>query len=258
MMKIVKDLALAIQFLTIFPFFPLEQSAKVSIDDENLAKNFSNSMIYFPLVGLLIGALLVLLNHLLYYISFPILINSALILFVWACISGGLHVDGFADMIDGFSGGKDKNDIMRIMKDSAIGAKGAMALFFIFLLKFVLLVEINLSIRDAALLFIPALSRWSMIVGAFFSQPANLEKGLGRQFMKKLGKRELILSTIIMIIPGIILFKYYFMFLFGSSILVIWLLLKYCQRKIEGITGDVIGALNEIVELFSLLILVIL
>ena len=254
-MKIVKDLFLAISFLTILPFAPFGQPDEIIQNKEDLAENFANSMIYFPFVGLLIGAVLVLFNHLIDYLSFSSLLNNALILLIWVCLSGGLHLDGFTDMVDGFAGGNNKDDILRIMKDSAIGAKGAIALFFILLLKFVLLGEIDLSIKFITLLFIPALSRWSMIAAAFFGKPAYSENSMGQQFMKYLGKKELILSTIIIIIPGIILFKFLFLALLGITIGVIWLLLKYCQGKIGGITGDILGALNEIVELCCLLVL---
>jgi len=254
-MKIVKDLSLAISFLTILPIAPFSQSDEMIQNKEDLAENFANSMIYFPFVGLLIGAFLVLFSHLIDYSSFSSLLNNALILLIWICLSGGLHLDGFADMVDGFSGGNNKDDILRIMKDSAIGAKGAIALFFILLLKFVLLVEIGLSIKLVTLLFVPALSRWSMIAAAFFGKPAYSENSMGQQFMKYLRKKELILSTIIMIIPGIILFKFLFLALLGITITVIWILLKYSQRKIGGITGDVLGALNEIVEMCCLLVI---
>jgi len=83
-------------------------------------------------VGLLIGAVLVLFNHLIDYLSFSSLLNNALILLIWVCLSGGLHLDGFTDMVDGFAGGNNKDDILRIMKDSAIGAKGAIALFLFY------------------------------------------------------------------------------------------------------------------------------
>ena len=253
-MKIVQDLVLAIRFLTIIPIAPYNRTDEMIQNKEKLAEDFANSMIYFPFVGLLIGAILVLCNHLINYLSFTPLLNHAFILLIWVCLSGGLHLDGFIDMVDGFSGGNNKDDILRIMKDSAVGAKGAIALFFILLLKYVLLTEIDFSIKPAILLFIPALSRWSIIAAAFFNKPAVSENSLGQLFMKHLGKKELILSTIIMIIPGIIFFKFFFFVFLGTVIAFIWLLSKYCQRKIGGITGDILGALNEIIELLCLLI----
>jgi len=252
-MKIVKDLTLAIRFLTVLPITIIDQKDDTIQDQEDLAKNFANSMIYFPLVGLLIGAFLVLFNHLINYLSLSLLFNNALLLLLWVSMSGGLHLDGFTDSVDGFSGGINKTSTLKIMKDSSIGAKGAVALIFLLFLKFIFLLEINLTIKNAALLFIPALSRWSMIAAAFFAKSAADENSLGRKFMKYLGKKELILSTIIMMVPGLILFQLHFLVLLSLTIIVIWLLLKYCQKKIGGITGDNLGALNELVELSCLL-----
>jgi len=124
-----------------------------------LAENFANSMAFFPLVGMLIGVLLVVLRRMFYYLPISPLIGDVLVLIVWSWLSGGLHLDGFADSIDGFSGGHDKEEILNIMKDSATGAKGVVALVSLLLLKFVLLVEMPLFLKDTVLFFIPTIGR---------------------------------------------------------------------------------------------------
>jgi adenosylcobinamide-GDP ribazoletransferase len=93
---------------------------------------------------MLIGILLVVLRRIFYYLPVSPLIGDTLILIVWIWLSGGLHLDGFADSVDGFLGGHNKEGILNIMKDSATGAKGVVALVSLLLLKFVLLVGCRL------------------------------------------------------------------------------------------------------------------
>ncbi|HZK40451.1 MAG TPA: adenosylcobinamide-GDP ribazoletransferase [Atribacterota bacterium] len=257
-MKILKDLSLAIRFLTIFPIasFPLSNNSKQ--DEETLEENFANSMAFFPLAGMLIGISLVVLRRIFYYLPVSPLIGDTLVLIVWIWLSGGLHLDGFADSVDGFSGGHDKEGILKIMKDSATGAKGVVALVSLLLLKFVLLVEMPLLLKDAALFFAPVIGRWSMVIAAFLGKPARLKNSMGKLFMDYIGWREVVFASLTMAVVGILLFKLYFLPFLIIAMGIVLLILKYCQHKIEGISGDVLGAINEIVEVSILLVIYLL
>lgn len=257
-MKILKELSLAIRFLTILPVSSFSSSDDSMQNEDVLAENFANSMAFFPLVGMLIGVLLVVLRKIFYFLPVSPLIGDSLVLIVWIWLSGGLHLDGFADSIDGFSGGHDKEEILNIMKDSATGAKGVVALVSLLLLKFVFLVEIPLFLKDAALFFIPTIGRWSMVMAAFLGKPARLKNSMGKLFMDYVGWRELFFASLTMTVIGILLFELYFMLLVIIAIGIILLILKYCQQKIGGISGDILGAINEIVEAFILLALCVL
>jgi len=252
-MKILRDLSLAIRFLTIFPIASFPLSNNSNQDEEVLTENFANSMAFFPLVGMLIGVLLVVLRRIFYYLPVSPLIGDTLVLIVWIWLSGGLHLDGFADSVDGFSGGHDKEEILKIMKDSATGAKGVVALVSLLLLKFVLLVEMPLLLKDAVLFFTPTIGRWSMVIAAFLGKPARLKNSMGKLFMDYVGWREVIFASLTMAAIGIFLFRLYFLLLVTIGIGIILLILKYCQKKIGGISGDVLGAINEIVEVSILL-----
>ena len=253
-MKILRDLSLAIRFLTIFPIasFPLSNNSNQD-EEEDLEENFSNSMAFFPLVGMLIGVLLVVLRRIFYYLPVSPLVGDTLVLIVWIWLSGGLHLDGFADSVDGFLGGHNKEEILYIMKDSATGAKGVVALVSLLLLKFVLLIEMPLFLKDAVLFFTPTIGRWSMVIAAFLGKPARLKNSMGKLFIDYIGWREVIFSSLTMAVIGILLFKLYFLPLVIIGIGVVLLILKYCQKKIGGISGDILGAINEIVEVFILL-----
>ena len=258
-MKIFRDLSLAIRFLTIFPIasFPLSNNNNQD-EEEDLEENFANSMAFFPLVGMLIGVLLVILRRIFYYLPVSPLVGDTLILVVWIWLSGGLHLDGFADSVDGFLGGHDKEEILKIMKDSSTGAKGVVALVSLLLLKFVLLIETPLFLKDAVLFFTPTIGRWSMVIAAFIGKPARLKNSMGKLFMDYVGWRELAFASLTMSVIGILLFRLYFLHLVIIGIGIVLLILKYCQKRIGGISGDILGAINEIVEVSILLTVCIL
>jgi len=259
-MKILKDLSLAIRFLTIFPIdsFPLSNKSTQNEEEGLEEEDFANSMAFFPLVGMLIGIFLVILRRIFYYFPVSPLVSDTLILIVWIWLSGGLHLDGFADSVDGFLGGNNKEEILKIMKDSATGAKGVVALVSLLLLKFVLLVEMPLLLKDATLFFTPTIGRWSMVIASFLGKPARLKDSMGKLFMDYVGWREAIFASLTLAVIGILLFKLYFVTLVITGIGIVLLILKYCQKKIGGISGDILGAVNEIVEVSILLVICLL
>jgi adenosylcobinamide-GDP ribazoletransferase len=257
-MKILRDLSLAIRFLTILPVISFHPSNNTNQNEETLAENLANSMAFFPLVGMLMGVLLVLLRRLFHYLPVSSLVGDTLVLIFWIWLSGGLHLDGFADSVDGFLGGHNKEEILKIMKDSSTGAKGVVALISLLLLKLVLLVEMPLFLKDIALFFTPTIGRWSMVIAAFLGKPARLKNSMGKLFMDYVSWREVILASLTMVVIGILLFRLYFLPLVMVGIGLVLLILKYSQKRIGGISGDILGAINEIVELFCLLVICLL
>src|SRR3989339_349112 len=115
----------AIEFLTIIPV---------------KSKNFSlkNSVVYFPLVGIITGSILVGVN-MAAVLVFPRMVADAFTLIALVILTGALHLDGFADTIDGIFGGKDRDDTLRIMADEHIGTFAVVGVFSLLLLKFTLI-----------------------------------------------------------------------------------------------------------------------
>jgi adenosylcobinamide-GDP ribazoletransferase len=257
-MKILRDLSLAIRFLTILPVISFPPSNNTNQNEEALAENLANSMAFFPLVGMLIGVLLVLLRRLFYYLPVSSLVGDTLVLIFWIWLSGGLHLDGFADSVDGFLGGHNKEEILKIMKDSSTGAKGVVALISLLLLKLVLLVEMPLFLKDIALFFTPTIGRWSMVIAAFLGRPARLKNSMGKLFMDYVSWREFIFASLTMVVIGIPLFRLYLIPLVIIDVVIVLLILKYSQKRIGGISGDILGAINEIAEVFCLLVIYLL
>ncbi len=254
MQNMIRRFLLAVSFLTILPFNFFSFGIK---DKEQINQDLSKASIYFPLIGLLIGTILVVLYDLLQLIPFhPALING-IILMVWITLSGGLHLEGFADMVDGFSGGRSKEDIIRIMKEGSVGAKGAIALTMLILFKFLLIHTIDDAVKLEAFLLAPVAGRWSMVLAGYWGQPASSNNTLTRMFTLYLGKKELFIATLFTIGFGFYRLSYQFVFFLILSGIITRCMVRYSNTKIQGICGDVIGAINEVNEVCFLFVFIL-
>lgn len=211
---------------------------------------------YFPFIGWIVGSISFLAF---YFFSFFLSTEIAVILAIIASIltTGAFHEDGFADVCDGFGGGWTKEKILMIMKDSAIGAYGAIGLVLLFLLKFKLLSESTLlfanNILLIFLLFISAhsLSRLAAISIIFTHQysredASSKSKPIAKQYTWK----EVSGSFFFGLIP--LLAFSYFDFKFLLAIIPVFItryfLARYFQKWIDGYTGDCLGATQQVCE----------
>lgn len=232
----------AVSFLTILPLF-----RNFRFTDEEIGK----SMRWFPLVGLMLGLVAYGFSLLTGLIPLKPEITAFIILFFLTIATGALHCDGFADMIDGFLGGKDKEDIIRIMKESQIGAFGTIGLIFLFLGKFLaitLLLETNAILW---LVFIVAWSRWGVVYLNVLSSYAK-ETGIGVIYEKQNSVWDVIIGGIIATGASVFFCGW---FAIGIPVLLIGLLhgiKSYSENKINGVTGDVYGFSIELSELVLL------
>lgn len=248
----------AFQFLTRIPTGkprerPKVSRGKYSRDEKRLGK----SMAYFPIVGLTLGGILVLANRGFSLLLAP-LVADALTIVALVILTGALHIDGFIDTIDGLAGGKTKEDILRIMRDSRVGAFGMVGVVSLIMLKLVLLHEIPLKIKTEAILLFPVMGRWAMVVASSLSVYARKGTGTGKAFVNHCGKKELIIASLIaLIITGGFL-KILGLELFFFILALTLLLTRFISKRIGGMTGDTLGAVNEIMEVGSLFILFLL
>ena len=244
-MKISRSLngiIVAVRFLTILPL-----PGKGEVDSEG----FGRSMSYFPLVGLFIGLILFAAHvALAKYISS--LLTSVIIVGLWTRITGALHMEAFVDAADGFSAGPDRKRILSVMKDPNCGSKGAAALVFLIVFKIALLNDIPLNLIFPCLLLVPAISRWAMAAVAAFSDYARKEGGLGKSFVENVGMTEFIISTSLLILAGVLILQLKFFIVIIAPILFVIISFIFLKRRIGGVTGDVLGALNELVEVVGL------
>ncbi len=236
-----KSLLTAFRFLTILPL-----RVKIEESDELLA----SSMTFFPLVGLFIGGFLFLTYQISSILFSPLLVN-ALVLLGWVFITGALHLDGFMDTIDGLSGGKTKEERLKIMQDPSSGAKGTVGLVGLMGLKFLLLLEIEPFLKTGTLLLTPVVGRWSMVTAAYLAPYARME-GLGKAFITRKGEGTIFWASLTVALLGLVIFKFPFLYIIGVCLGITYLSTLYFKSRMGGITGDTLGALNEIIELTAL------
>jgi adenosylcobinamide-GDP ribazoletransferase len=182
-------------------------------------------------------------------------IIAVLIVVVNAWLTGALHLDGLADMADGFGGGRTREDVLRIMRDHVIGAYGAVALVLLILLKVTAIAA--LIERDAAgpyLIISPALSRWATIPLGYFLPYARRERGLGSAATEHIGRLELVGSTILAGACVLLLAGWRGAVCWGAVILMTIMNGRRCMRRIGGVTGDTLGANTEVCEAVAFLV----
>jgi len=233
----------AIQFLTVAP--PIIRRP-FSLQELGEAVGF------YPLVGLLMGLILVCADYLLAYLL-PAQVRTALILALWVGLSGALHVDGFLDTCDGLLGGHSPESRLEIMRDERVGAFALAGGILLFLVKFTALSAI--FNRTGALLLAPTLGRWgmSMAVVAF---PYARPQGLGRDIKDHASWKQVILSTLISLVIAWFAAGLAGLLACVLAVLAAWGVASFAIHRIHGLTGDIYGAINELVEVAVLLTLV--
>lgn len=236
----------ALHFLTTIPLLPERPYSN---------EEFGRAVGFFPLVGLIIGGILVGINYLLGFI-FPEAVVTALTLGCWVALTGALHLDGFLDTFDGLLGGYDKTSRLEIMKDERVGAFGFAAGVILILLKFVALDAAgDFPSTVISLLLAPTLGRWSLSL-AIVAFPYAREKGLGRGVKDYATWKQVALTTVTTLLVALVAVQWLGLILMGIVALTVWFSVRFTMRRIPGLTGDIYGAICEIVELVVLLLLV--
>ncbi|SPF53036.1 Cobalamin synthase [Candidatus Desulfosporosinus infrequens] len=233
---------IALTFLTRLPL----PTPRVEVTSEEFAKSYR----YYPLVGLVLGLLLWLLAKAL-TLYFPPLVLGALLLVAELILTGGLHLDGFMDSMDGLLSARSPERILEIMKDSRIGAHACMALVGLLLLKFTLLASLNPT-QFPILLVMPMLSRWVFQIGVI-GFPYARPQGLGQGIHETTRWIPFLLTGGAVLGISYILTGYAGLITFGACILTVTILSSRISSLLGGLTGDVYGAIIELSEVVCLL-----
>lgn len=241
-----KHLSLAFSFLTIVP---LPFSGKEPVRDQDLAGCFT----FFPLVGAFLGTMLALTAALLHTVM-PPLVLAAFLTALLALMTRGLHLDGLADLADGIGGGYTVERRLAIMKDSHIGAFGTIALIVFLSMKMAAIHALILQEAWAPLLLTPALSRLAMVTTAYGMPYARAEGGLGKPFLQSMTRSHLAGAAFLCALWCLPVSLYCTIGLTGAAFLCVILLRRLSRRALHGVTGDVLGAANEIVETMTLVL----
>ncbi len=204
-------------------------------------EDFQRGMKYFPVVGFAIGAVLWGLYK--FASFFDPIVAAVVAVLAEIAITGGLHQDGLGDTFDGLYSNRTGDRMIEVMKDSRLGTHGVLAVTGIILLKVAL---INAIASPAALLSMPIFSRTAMVFGAAFSRCAR-EEGLGCMFIKGVGWKDALSSGLM---AGILAYMFtglvFVSVMEGVLLATAMVFIRMMDRKIGGMTGDTLGALEEI------------
>lgn len=255
-----KNLLLAIQFLTIIPVGRSQRCADT---------DFPKIVPYFPVVGFLQGICLLAMDLILGRFFHPDLC-IALVLLTYVLINGGFHLDALADTFDALSVRGDKERKLSVMKEGSVGAVGVVAIVFALSLKYLAIKSIsNLLplVYYSSLLFMPVLSKWSMVLALYYGSPARKD-GLGSLLIGKVSSRSLIFSALslscllggLFVAPKIYIPEGLFIF-FMVIIVVIYILVRFLivfyKGHFGGLTGDTVGSVAEIMEVIFLIMVIL-
>ncbi|MFO0998046.1 MAG: adenosylcobinamide-GDP ribazoletransferase [Alphaproteobacteria bacterium] len=253
------DLRLALSFLTRLRFSeptPEAGAAEVESDElraEHPAPNMARALRAFPLVGIAIGIVSAVIYAVAYHLGVPALAAALCALATSAFVTGALHEDGFADFADGLAGGRSPDDRLRIMDDSRIGAAGALALLFGLGLKAAALMKLGTPGAAAAALVAASAGSRAVFPLIITRLPAVRPGGLGAMVGQPTGD-----VTVAAVVIGAIA-----MLLFlgiGQGLVAILVaglaaaaVAGLAMRSLGGYTGDVLGAVQQVVETAILL-----
>jgi len=245
----VKSFWIALSFLTVLPVPYIRFSRERG--------ELSASAAFFPVVGALVGLLLALVAAGLLQLVNP---GSAVVIVLAFSffLTRGMHLDGLADVADGLVGTTDREKARAAMKDSSVGVMGLAVVLLLFLFKYSALPALEAREIILYVAAMPVVGRWAIVlVGASFN-PAP-RRGLGEMFLEELGW------------PGLLQATFFFLLLMGGLVCAepaltkpvlaglglalagVYALAIWAARRLGGLTGDVMGAVNELAEVLFLL-----
>lgn len=220
-------------------------------------QEISNSRAYYPVVGLLLGLMLLGLERGCREV-FPEFLSAAILLASLVAVTRGLHLDGFMDTCDGLFGGYTRQRRLEIMRDSQVGAFGIAGAVSLLLLKYGALVSL-LGLAEPGmewgLLLFPMVSRWAMVV-ALRAFPYARSDGLGSPFHQRGAAWPTAAAAAAAVIGAVLLGGIGGAGLLAGATILAWLLGRVMVGRLGGLTGDTYGAINETVEAAALLAVV--
>ena len=230
----------ALQFLTRLPAPP------IGVFDP---ADLSRSALWFPVIGALVGTIV---GAALWAgaLASP-WIGALLALIAWVWVTGGMHLDGLADVADAFGAAhRSPQRFLEVLRDPHIGAYGTIAIVLQLIAKLVLLAAIAGGGALAAVVLIAAWSRWGALVWGAFLPP--LATGSGERFAWHIDKRGMAIEGAVLALLSLWLAP-----LLLIAPLVIVAIAVYWKHRLGGITGDCLGAGIELTEAMLLLLIAV-
>lgn len=243
---IVHPFVIAWQFLTAVPLSRRHHDPTPA--------ELAGSMAWYPVVGLILGGVLALTAWLLSGVVARVVLDALLIVLLVA-VTRGLHQDGLADTLDGWAGGRTPEQRLAIMRDGRIGAIGATGLILSLGLRYAGLAALPELDRLPLLLCIPAVGRWAMVVSAVAVPYARAEGGLAESFLQNLKARHVLIATLwVAAALAFAMGPVGAVVSLSVTALVARAVSAHSCRLCGGVTGDTLGATNEVAEVLFLIL----
>ncbi len=221
---------------------------------EPTAAELARSMAWYTTVGLMIGGLIALADIGLAWFLTNDVVNVLLIVLL-VLLTRGLHQDGLADTLDGLAGGRTPADRLPIMRDPRVGAIGATGLCLSVLLRYAGLLALPQSLRLPVLVCMPAVGRWAMVAVAWSSPYARSEGGLAASFLTHLSLYHVLVSSLVLAVALAVGLGFLAtLATMGAGLALVVLVRTGCRQWFGGVTGDLLGATNELIEILFLLL----
>jgi adenosylcobinamide-GDP ribazoletransferase len=205
--------------------------------------------VWFPFVGLILGAILAGAHYALNLVFSPLL-SAALVVALWAALTGGLHLDGLADCGDGLLAAVSPERRLEIMRDPRLGTFGGATLMLYLLLKTFAIASLPVP-SFVAFLLSPAIARWLILPVAV--QPSARPGGMGEAFKTGLNRTVYVGAAIIPLVL-IVAGGWPAVMAVVALHLGALMIVRTARSRLGGVTGDVLGLTVEISELIVLLV----
>ncbi len=235
----------ALRFLTILPI-----PGKMGHSESDLA----SSPTFFPVVGLLIG-LTAAGFSLIFWNWFPPMVAALLIVIVLLGVSGGLHMDGLCDSVDGFFSSRPREQMLEIMRDSRVGAMGVMAIVLVLGLKITALASLDAKTMPRAVLLMPVAGRCSLLLLMAVLPYVRPEGGRGTLFYTQSGRMGTVWAVVLLFLICWLTAHMAAIIAGMAALAFVMIFAAYCRKKIGGATGDTLGAGCELAETVVALVL---
>lgn len=216
-------------------------------------KALAQSTAYFPLVGLIVGAIAAIAWWL-GYNGWSATIGALFAVTASILATGAFHEDGLADSADGIGGAFEIEKKLLIMRDSRIGTYGSVALILSILAKFAAITLLNPATAAWTIAGAHMLGRWTSVPLIKYNTYVR-EQGTGKPFASMVTASQVAGSTLFALACSILCFGYKALVVITIVLASLWFAQCYVRRKLGGITGDVLGAINSLIELSVYLIM---
>lgn len=226
------DVADALRFLTRLPLPP------------GRAGTVGFGAAAFPIVGLMLGGLAVVLDVAIGVL--PESVRAIAVLALWAGLTGALHYDGLADVLDAL-GARTREERLRVMRDSAVGTFAVLGLVLVVAAELAALAALAGGARLRALVVAPTLGRLAMLLAAF-AAPRAREDGLGAEFVRRLEARDVVVAGLLALASSVLVAGARGLVACVVAGLVALAVRSQAVRAFGGVTGDVLGACGKLTE----------